>query len=130
VSLIYVRDLVDAVFLALQSERAANQTYFICGRAISYGEIASAIARVLGRRTMRIAVPEAVLGLIAFWARIQGRLTGKPALLNDQRIRDLRQPYWLCSGEKAQRELGFVAESDLDAAIRETADWYLENGWL
>jgi dihydroflavonol-4-reductase len=42
----------------------------------------------------------------------------------------MRQPYWLCSNEKARRELGFAPKYDLETAIQETADWYLENGWL
>jgi nucleoside-diphosphate-sugar epimerase len=42
----------------------------------------------------------------------------------------VREPYWLCSGEKARRELGFEARYTLETAIQETADWYRENGWL
>ena len=79
---------------------------------------------------MRITLPVAVTTPIAMVAGIQERLTGRPALLNGQRIKDMRQPYWLCSGEKARRELGFEALTDLDTAVRETADWYRENGWL
>jgi nucleoside-diphosphate-sugar epimerase len=61
---------------------------------------------------------------------MQGRVTGKPALLNDQRVKDMEHRYWLCSGAKAQRELGFTPAYGLDSAVKETADWYLENGWL
>jgi nucleoside-diphosphate-sugar epimerase len=67
---------------------------------------------------------------MTLWAQVQSRLTGKPPLLNEQRIGDMRQRFWLCSGEKAQRELGFRPEYDLDAGVQETANWYLENGWL
>ncbi len=130
VSLIYVRDLVELLLLALESEAAAGQTYFGCGPAHSYTELSEAIARVLGKRPLRITVPEAALTPIALWSRVQGRLTHRPALLNDQRVLDMRQRYWLCSGEKAQRELGFVPQHDLATAVEETTRWYLENGWL
>jgi dihydroflavonol-4-reductase len=130
VSLIYVRDLVRAILLALESDVAPGQTYFACGPAVSYSDLSAAIARALGKKPVRLALPEAVLAPIGAWARIQARLTGKPALLNDQRVLDLRQPYWLCSGEKARRELGFAATCDLDTAVQETASWYLANGWL
>ena len=58
------------------------------------------------------------------------RLTGQPALLNDQKLIELRQQYWVCSAEKARRELDFEAQYDLATGVRLTAQWYRENGWL
>lgn len=130
VSLIYVLDLVRLILLALEQPEAIGQTYFGCGSAHSYTEMSEAIARALGKRPLRITVPLAALTPIGLWSRVQARLTGKPALLNGQRILDMRQPYWLCSGEKARRELGFVPEYDLETAVKETANWYLANNWL
>jgi nucleoside-diphosphate-sugar epimerase len=129
-SFVYVRDLVGLILLALENDIATGQTYFGCGTAHSYAEFSEAVARALGKRPLRITLPEAVLTPMALWARAQGRLTGRPALLNEQRVHDMRQRYWLCSGEKAQRELGFVPKYDLDTAVQETASWYLENEWL
>ncbi len=129
-SVIYVHDLVNLILLALEHPAAVGQTYFGCGRAYSYTELAQAITRALNKRTLRITLPERTLTLIGLGARVQQRITGRPALLNEQRILDMRQPYWLCSGEKARQELGFVARYDLETAVQETADWYRENGWL
>jgi len=130
ISLIYVHDLVRLLLLALESKAAIGQTYFGCGQATTYAEFSAAIAVALGKRTLRITLPEAVLTPMARWARVQGRLTGRPALLNDQRILDMRQRYWLCSGEKARQEMGFVPQYDLATAVQETADWYRQDGWL
>jgi nucleoside-diphosphate-sugar epimerase len=129
-SLIYVQDLVELILIALEHEAALGQTYFGCGPVYSYTQLSEAIARAMGKRPIPITLPEAVLTPIAWWSKIQGRLTGRPALLNDQRVLDMRQRYWLCSGEKAQRELGFEARTGLDVAVQETAKWYQENGWL
>jgi nucleoside-diphosphate-sugar epimerase len=129
-SLIYIRDLVQLLLLGLESDTAIGQVYFACGQATAYTELSAAIARTLDKQPLRITLPLAALTPIAWWAKVQGRLTGKPALLNDQRVLDLRQPYWLCSSEKAQRDLGFAAGYDLQTALQETTDWYLENGWL
>jgi len=129
-SLVYVHDLVELILLALESEAAVGQTYFGCGQAHSYAEFSEAIARSLDKRTLRIIVPVAVLTFISLGARLQERVTGRPALLNEQRVLNMRQPHWLCSGEKARRELGFTARFDLETAVHETATWYRENGWL
>ena len=130
VSLIYVHDLVRLLLLALESKAAIGQTYFGSGQAATYAQFSAAVAVALGKRTLRVTLPEAVLTPMALWARVQGRLTGRPALLNDQRIHDMRQRYWLCSGEKARQELGFVPQYDLQTAVQETADWYRQNDWL
>jgi dihydroflavonol-4-reductase len=129
-SMIYVRDLVDLILRAMENEAAAGQTYFGCAQAHTYAELAQVIACVMGKRTIRIILPEAALTPIAWGAKIQAKLAGRPALLNGQRVLDMRQRYWLCSGEKARQELGFVPVYDLETAVRETADWYGENGWL
>jgi len=130
ISLIYVRDLVDLLLRALHQEEAVGQTYFGCGPASTYGGLAETIARALDKRAVRITVPLAALGPMAAVSRVQGRLTGRPALLNDQRLIDVRQRSWLFSGEKARQELGFEARYSLETGVRETAEWYRREGWL
>jgi len=130
ISLIYVHDLVSLILLTLEKEVALGQTYFGCNTAHSYREFSEAVAGALDKRTLNITLPLEALKVIALGAKVQERLTGKPALLNEQRLLNMRQPYWLCSNEKARQELGFVPEHDLETAIGETADWYLEHGWL
>jgi nucleoside-diphosphate-sugar epimerase len=129
-SLIYVHDLVRLIVLAMENESALGQTYFGCGKAHTYAELSHAIMLAMHKRALRIILPEAVLAPIALGAKVQELLIGKPALLNEQRILDMRQHYWLCSGEKARQELGFVPQVDLKTAVQETAHWYRENGWL
>jgi nucleoside-diphosphate-sugar epimerase len=121
-SFIYVDDLVSLIVAALESEVALGETYFARGTNHTQDEFSEAIARVL--------LPEVVMTPLGLWARLQGRLTSRPALLNEQRLANMRHREWLCSGEKARRELGFVAQYSLQKGVRETANWYLENGWL
>ena len=130
VSLIYVCDLISLILLSLESEAAEGQIYYACGPAHTRQEFSQAIARALGKRTVPVALPSALLTPIGLWSRIQARLTGQPGLLNDQRILDIKVRYWLFSGNKARQDLGFAPEHDLDSAVRETVHWYRENRWL
>jgi nucleoside-diphosphate-sugar epimerase len=129
-SMIDARDLATLLVLALEAPQAGGQLYFGCGFQCSYEELARAIAAVMGKSTLRLAIPLALLALLGPISRVQGRLTGKTPLLNDQRLIDMHQRYWLCSGDKARRELGFVAQYDLERFVRETSHWYREHGWL
>jgi dihydroflavonol-4-reductase len=130
VSLIYVRDLAQLILLALHDQASVGQTYFGCGCVSSYTEFSEAIAQSLDKHPLAITVPEFVLAPIALWSGIQGKVTGRPALLNGQRVLDMKPAYWLCSGEKARRELGFAPRYDLGTAVRETVNWYRRNGWI
>jgi nucleoside-diphosphate-sugar epimerase len=130
VSLIYVLDLVDLLVLALEGDVAIGQTYFGSAWATTYTVFARTLARTLHKRTLRVTVPLAALTPIVLAAKAQERLTGKPALLNEQRVLNMRQPYLISSGEKARRELGFAPRYDLETAVEETATWYRENDWL
>ena len=129
-SLIYVQDLVNVIMLALENDAAVGQTYFACSAATTYAEFSDLVASVMNKRPLRVTLPDAVLTPIGLWAKVQASFSGRPALLNEQRVLDMRELYWLCSGEKAKRELGFVPQYDLETAVRETVDWYRENGEL
>lgn len=129
-SLIYVRDLINLILLALESQDAVGQTYFGCGYPSSYAGLSKAIAEAMAKKPLTVTVPQFVLTPLAQWSKVQGKLTGKPALINDQRIIDMKQPFWLCSSAKARQELGFVPQQSLQAAVEETAVWYRKNGWL
>ena len=130
VSLIYIRDLVSLMTLSLESGLAVGRVYYASCLHCTRRALGQSIARALNRRTVSIALPYAVLAPLAAWSSVQAKLTGRPGLLNDQRAIDMRQRYWLFSGERAGAELGFTPQFDLDSAVSETAQWYQENRWL
>jgi len=130
-SFVFVSDLAALISRVLADEQAIGQTYFVADQeSYDWLQVSELVAEALGKRTVRLVVPEGVLPLIAAAAGLQARLTRQPALLNDQKLIELRQRYWICSAEKARRELGFETQYNLAAGVRLTAQWYRENGWL
>ncbi len=130
-SYILVHDLVSLTLRALEDNRAVGQTYFAAeGQDYDMQQVSDLVAQALGKRTVRIILPEWLLPLFAALASLPARLTGQPALLNDQKLIELRQRYWVCSADKVCRELDFEAQYDLATGVRLTAQWYRENGWL
>ncbi|RXK89434.1 NAD-dependent epimerase/dehydratase family protein [Chlorobaculum sp. 24CR] len=131
-SMIHVDELIEGTLLALRSEAAAGQDYFITSpRGYAWDEVIEAARPVLGfRRLMRINLPKplvfalgAVLGAVA-------KLTARPALINRDKARELVQDFWVCSPQKAERELGFTAAIPLAEGVAETLRWYRQQGWL
>lgn len=130
-SFIFVQDLVALTLRVLKDDRAMGQTYFAAeGQDYDWREMSDLVEAALGKRAVCLVLPERLLPVITAVAGLQARLTGRPALLNDQKLIELRRRYWVCSAEKARRELGFEAQYDLATGLRLTARWYRENGWL
>jgi nucleoside-diphosphate-sugar epimerase len=130
-SLIYVHDLVRLTLCALEDPAAVDQAYFACdGGAYTWDDIAAEIEKVMGRRTLKVVVPEVALVPMSLAATALGHLTGKTPLLHDQRLIEIRQRAWLFSIDKAQRELGFEPAYQLPEALAETVAWYQQEGWL
>lgn len=127
--MIHVDDL--AVALRLAGERGApGSTYFATDGAV-HGtlEISRTIARVLGRRTLTLPVP---IGIAKLVARINQAATprGMTPVLNEEKVRDLSQKFWVCSDDRARRELGYRSRYDLESGLKHTAEWYRRAGWI
>ena len=131
VSLIHVTDLVRGFVMAAESDRAAGQTYFISSRDV-YGwkEVGEITRSVLGRRALRLRIPESGVYVIATFAEFFALFSSKPALINFEKARDMVQDYWTCDSSKAKRDFGYEQEISLEEGIRITVDWYKSNGWL
>jgi hypothetical protein len=59
-----------------------------------------------------------------------GRLRGKALWLNCDKIREALAASWACSGEAAERDLGFTPRKPLAERFEETIAWYRRQGWL
>jgi nucleoside-diphosphate-sugar epimerase len=57
-------------------------------------------------------------------------LTGRPALLNRARYRELSAPGFVCSVAKIEAATGWRAAIAIDDGVQATADWYRRAGWL
>ncbi len=128
-SLIHVADLVEAILLAARTPGRGIRTYFVCDGAVhSWDRSLRMVAELLGRRTVPLRLPWSLLWTLA---RSAGALfpASPPAFYVDK-IREMAQKCWLCSAEKARRELGFTPRFPLKEGMAETIRWYRDNGWL
>jgi len=131
ISLCYIEDLVQGCIAATTHEKAIGQTYFICDpRIYTWEQVGDAIAAALGQPAVAIRIPAGLAYSVAWGAEITSKWRGRPPLLTREKVRELRQPYWICSPAKAQRELQFVSSVSLEHGINTTAAWYIEQGWL
>lgn len=130
-SLIYVKDLVDAIILAAESPKSSGQMYYVDdGKTYSWQELSGQIQKALGTHALPVLVPEWLITAAAYVSEGSGIFSAEPALLNRQKIIELKQMSWATSSDKIRNELGFAATYDLVKGCAETVQWYRKNGWL
>ncbi len=129
-SVIYVKDLAKAVSMLLDANYKSGSAYFISdGEVYTWQEFADEIALALGKKPLKLTLPSLLGWPFAAVAEVKARITGNPALLSFYRIRMLKRD-WTCDSALLECETGFAPEYDLERGVKETAQWYLEEGWL
>ncbi len=131
ITFIYVKDLVKAVYLALESD-ITNRSYFVSEpRGYNSRSFSNYIQENLGiKRVLHITAPLWLLKAISLVSENIARLTGKPATLNSDKYKIMKQRNWLCDTTPIERELGFTADYSLEKGTKETIEWYKKEKWL
>lgn len=135
-TLIHVADLVAGLRAVGETGAAAidavqRQTFFVGhSTPVRQGDFPGLLAETYERRVRVVAVPRWLVRLIAEVGELSGRLTGRPALMNRDRLRELDGPGLVCDVTKIQRAVGHVARIEAARGFADTVDWYRQNGWL
>ncbi|MDE6355371.1 MAG: NAD(P)-dependent oxidoreductase [Prevotella sp.] len=128
---VYVEDVVQAVFLAIERGRNGRKYFLSDGRVYSSRTFSDLIHRELGRPwLLRVKAPIWVLRVVTFFGEYVGRMTGQISALNNDKYNIMRQRNWRCDIRPAIEELGYRPQYDLERGVKLTVRWYLENGWL
>jgi len=131
VSIIYVEDLVEGILAAALSEVSKGEVYFVANpQPVVWREFALEVARVMGTSAIAVPIPLFAMRIVALAGDIVAKFRGVTPLLRTEKLAEMRQIAWVCSPEKAFTELGWKPRFPLDEAIRKTAAWYTQNGWL
>lgn len=128
---IYVMDVVQAVFLALDHGTVGSRYFISDGRVYSSRTFSDLISNELGNPwLLRIKAPLWLLRAISFAGEWTARITGKISALNNDKYNIMKQRNWMCDIKPAENELGYKPQYDLKRGVAATIKWYKDNGWL
>ena len=131
ITFVYVKDVVQAVFLALDHGKTGSAYSLSDGLVYQSTTFSDLIHEELGRPWwIRITAPIWLLRIVTFFGDIIGHLTGKISALNNDKYQILKQRNWRCNIQPAIEELGYKPQYDLKKGVKETIKWYKEKGWL
>ncbi len=128
---IYVKDLVKAVYLAIDKQ-VLHRVYLLSdGEVYSSRAFSDFIREELGNPfVLRIKCPLCVLRLISVVAEKLAALQGKASTLNRDKYNIMKQRNWRCDIIPAIKELDYDADYDLECGVRETIAWYKQEKWI
>ena len=131
ITFVYVQDVVQAVFLALDHGRNGRKYFLSDGEVYQSETFSDLLHKELGRKWLLcIKAPIWVLKVVTFFGEYIGRMTGHMSALNRDKYNILRQRNWRCDIEPAVDELGYHPHYKLDRGGKLAVAWYKENGWL
>ena len=131
ITFIYVEDVVQAVFLALDHGMNGRKYFLSDGEVYQSETFSDLLHEELGGKWLiRIKAPIWILKLVTFCGEQVGRLTGKMSALNNDKYYILKQRNWRCDIEPAVDELGFHPHVKLKEGVKLAIKWYKENGWI
>ena len=131
ITFVYVTDVVQAVFLALEKGQTGRRYFLSDGEVYQSTTFSDLIHRELGKPWwIRITAPLWLLRIITFCGEYIAHLTGKVTALNNDKYNIMCQRNWRCDIEPARKELGYEPQVKLEEGVRRSVLWYKENGWL
>ena len=131
ITFVYVLDVVQAVFLALERGASGRKYFLTDGNVYSSKTFSDLIIQELGHPfCLRIKAPLWVLRVGTFFGECFGRLTGRISALNNDKYHILRQRNWKCDIQPARDELGYSPQWPLSVGVPTTIQWYKDNQWL
>ncbi len=130
-SLVYVRDVAEAVRRCLASCRAEGKIFHVAAQPpCTDRSLFQEVASQMNIRPLRLNLPAASLYPICLFNELAARITGRPQILNYQKVAELRASGWVCATEHIRNQLGFEAQTSLAEGVRRTLAWYRRQGWL
>jgi nucleoside-diphosphate-sugar epimerase len=130
-SLCYVKDLVEAVYLGSQKELESGEIFNIANPdPYSADAVGEAAGLALEKKLRKVKIPLPVIYLSALVSEIANKFRKSPSIFDRNKFKDMKQKSWAADTRKAIQKLSFHTQYTLQEAVQETIDWYLENHWM
>lgn len=130
-SMCYVKDLIKAFLLGLETRLESGDIFHIADpQPYSWDDFGRAAAKALGKKSLTLKIPLSLVYTVAFFSEAISRMTGSANIINRQKIKEMRQEGWVADTQATRSKLFFRPDYTLEEAVRETAEWYKQEGWL
>jgi nucleoside-diphosphate-sugar epimerase len=127
---VFVSDLVKASIKLLLSDHVGKEYFITDGKSTTTKELNSIISQSLEVKSVKFGLPLPIITAVGYISEWLGRLRGKHAFLNVDKLNEIKARDWSCDIQPLINDISYEAEVDLPTGLKITADWYKENKWL
>ena len=129
-SLIYIKDLKRVIIDGTLSDHK-NKAYFVSdGRIYPSTHFNKLIAKHLGKSPFHIRVPLPLVSVLATLSDMGAALNKKPNILSRDKLPEIKSRNLDCDISNLVSDMNFQPRYSLEEAIKETANWYIEQQWI
>ena len=127
---VHALDCADAAVRLALNETPSGGIYSVSdGAPRNWRDVAMAYAKAVGRRPFMLSVPPALYHGTGAVADTLIRLTPLQLPIDNEKVLEMRQRYWVCDYEAIARDLGWQPQYDIETGMAQAAAWYQANGW-
>lgn len=131
ITFIYVKDLVNCVFRAIDKKVTCREYIVSEGRHYRSSDFRRYVQRALNKKwVIPVTVPLWILKVVSLTSEQIGKLTRKNTTLNSDKYNIMKQRNWICDISPLREELDFEPAYPLEKGVEETIHWYRKNGWI
>lgn len=130
ITFLYVDDMVQAVFRALESTVEGRIFHVSDGETytdISYRDLCM---ELLNPRAFRLTFPLPIVRMVSYFSELAGNLSGKVPTLNRDKYLTMSALNWKCDITLTRELLGYQPKVLLREGLEKCIGWYRDNGWL
>ncbi len=130
-SLIYVHDLARAIVKAIEVDHPSGSVFTIDdGQVHTWKSLTRDFGEAMGKEPRHVCVPRVLFHTAGHISEALGRLTNRATIFNTDKVAEMSQDSWVCGNDKLCELLDWQPEWPIERGAKQTADWYLEEGWL
>lgn len=128
---VYVRDLVNAAFLALEKGKSGRKYFVTDGYEYDGRDFSDLLQRELGvKAVLHIKAPLWFLKSVCVCSEMIAKFTKRASTLNGDKYKIMKQRNWMCSISPIVQDLGYRPEYPLERGVKEAVAWYKKEGWI
>lgn len=128
---VYVKDLVGAIFAAIDRNIHGGIFNITDGQSYSSREFSNLIQAELGvKHVVHITSPLWVLKVVSVVAEALSKITGRPSTLNKDKYKIMAQRDWTCDTTPMTEVLNYTPQWQLPRGVKETIRWYKQENWI
>ena len=131
-SIIYATDAASAVLQAATAEADIGSKVYYPedGNVYAWSDMLRAIEAAAGKKMLTIPTPRFAYQAAALASEAFGLATRRSVVFTREKVREMSQPYWVCSADDLRLDLGWRPLIQAREGAQLTYDWYKRERWL